>query len=155
MKPVVPRIRPLTDAGGASSTDIIMNLFVFFFIAFSLLATFDKREAAQDERAHEIALPRGGGEAGAPRTGAVIVEIGKADALRVDGRPVLAAQLTAELARALGPERKAVVVRADRALSLGATVAHLDRIWAAGPDDVSIATLAGDGAARADRQAAH
>lgn len=143
MKLAVPRTRPLVEAGAASLSDIIMNLFIFFFIAFSLLATFEKqKQQATEERLHDLELPASAGGAAGSEQRAVVVDLGKDGEARIDGEPVVAAELTSRLRQLLGTERSSVVVRADRALSLGSTVAQLDRIWAAGPAGVSLATAA-------------
>jgi biopolymer transport protein ExbD len=158
MKAVAPKTRLLLDAGGASATDIIMNLFVFFFIAFSLLATFNKneRDAArqeqreqagqqqQRERQQQILLPASQREAPVVASEAIMVEVDFDQAAKVDGRAVSGQRgVTEAVKAALGPHRKSVVVRAHKDLSLGATVALMDSVWAAGPESVAIATLPG------------
>ncbi len=149
MKALAPRVRPLLDGGGVSATDIIMNLFVFFFIAFSLLATFEKQKEQEsapppEERQQQILLPTSTREAPAVAADAIQVEMEPSLQLRVDGKPVDPTQLTEILKRRLGPQRGTVVVRAHKDLSLGATVTLMDRIWAAGPKSVALATLAGE-----------
>lgn len=148
MRAVVPKTRPMLDAGGVSATDIIMNLFVFFFIAFSLLATFSKKkdDASQqrDERQQQILLPASQRDAPAIAPEAVVVEADLGPLALVDGRPVRPEEVTAAVKGALGDRRRGVVVRAHKDLSLGATVTLMDRIWAAGPQSVAIATLSGE-----------
>ena len=145
MRAVTPKTRPMLDAGGVSATDIVMNLFVFFFIAFSLLATFSKNEhdAQQEERQQQILLPASHRQAPAVADDAVLVEVDMEQRARVDGKDVSGQELTEAVEAALGPHRKNVVVRAHKDLSLGATVALMDEIWAAGPQSVAIATLPG------------
>jgi biopolymer transport protein ExbD len=146
VKAVAAKSRPMLDAGGVSATDIIMNLFVFFFIAFSLLATFEKQreETATRERQQKILLPASQREAPALAFDAIRVEMGLERQAWVDGRPVPEAQVTAAVRAALGPQRKNVVVMAHKDLSLGATVGLMDQVWAAGPENVALATLPGE-----------
>ncbi|MGC4113167.1 MAG: biopolymer transporter ExbD [Myxococcales bacterium] len=150
MKAVMPKTRPMLDAGGVSATDIIMNLFVFFFIAFSLLATFNKNkhdaqneEEQQRERQQQILLPASQREAPVVAGDAIMVELDLEQRARVDGKPLSGQSVTDAVKAALGPHRKNVVVRAHKDLSLGATVTLMDQVWAAGPESVAIATLPG------------
>ena len=146
MKPIVPGVKPMLDAGGVSATDIIMNLFVFFFIAFSLLATFskNKHDAQADERQQQILLPASQRDAPPVAADAIVVEVDLEQQARVDGKPVAGKDVTEAVKAALGPGRKTVVVRAHKGLSLGAAVGLMDQIWAAGPKSVAIATLPGE-----------
>jgi biopolymer transport protein ExbD len=157
VKPVAPKTRPLVEAGAASLSDIIMNLFIFFFIAFSLLATFEKqKKAAAEERLHDLELPASAaGAVSSSEQRLVVVELDEDGGARVDGAPVPEDGLTARLEERFGAEARTVVVRAHRSLSLGTTVAHLDRIWAAKPAGVSIATLAEASAGGAPQAAGH
>ncbi|HEY3447181.1 MAG TPA: biopolymer transporter ExbD [Myxococcales bacterium] len=141
----MPKTRPMIDAGGVSATDIIMNLFVFFFIAFSLLATFskNKHDSQQEERQQQILLPASQREAPVVASDAIMVEIDFEQRARVDGKDVSAQKVTEAVKAALGSHRKNVVIRAHKELSLGATVTLMDQIWAAGPESVAIATLPG------------
>lgn len=145
MKAVMPKTRPMLDAGGVSATDIIMNLFVFFFIAFSLLATFskNKHDSQQEERQQQILLPASQREAPVVVADAIMVEMDIDQRMRVDGKDISGKALTEAVKRALGAQRKNVVVRAHKDLSLGATVTLMDQVWAAGPASVAIATLPG------------
>lgn len=146
MKKVASKARPLLDAGGVSATDVLMNLFIFFFIAFSLLASFTKaREGSSpEERQQEILLPGSSRDAPALAQEAVTVEVAADAAARVDGQAVGEAELTAAVRERFGERRRTVVVRAHRELSLGAIVAVMDRIWAAQPEQVALATVAPD-----------
>ena len=147
MKPIVPTLKPMLDAGGVSATDIIMNLFVFFFIAFSLLATFskNKHDSQSEERQQQILLPASQRDAPPVAADAVVVEVDLEQQARVDGKPVAGKGVTeAVKAALLGSGRKTVVVRAHKGLSLGAAVGLMDQIWAAGPKSVAIATLPGE-----------
>lgn len=140
MKPAVPKTRPLLDVGGFAVTDIILNLFIFFFITFSLLATFSKHRDDAPERAQELDLPASDRGRALPET-AVQVVLGLDRRVAVDGLEVGADGLTDAVRRSLTPERAKVVVRAHRDLSLGQAVGLIDRVWAAEPKGVSIATL--------------
>lgn len=145
MRYVSPRSRPLLEGTGVSAVDVIMNLFIFFFIAFSLLATFTKKKEAERERAQPIQLPASSRDAEPAEPGSVVIELGPDGRPSIDGRAVELEALTAELESRLEGERRSVLVRAHRELPLGAAVGLLDRVWAAEPASVSIATVEPEG----------
>lgn len=141
MRSVQPRARLLLEGFGISAVDVVMNLFVFFFVAFSLLATFAKKKQAEQERAQEIQLPRSGRDTPPPDASLVTVELALDGSVRVDGVSVEDAEVTRVLRGKLGEPPRGVVVRAHRELSLGMAIGLLDRVWAAEPASVSIATV--------------
>lgn len=143
MKRLVPRARPLLEGLGIAAVDTVMNLFIFFFVAFSLLATFQKtkEKEAEKQRAHELQLPPSGREAPLMDPELMVVDLSEDGRIALDGKAVEREQLTSALKRRLAEGRRGVVVRADRRLSLGTTVAVLDLVWSADPPTVSIATV--------------
>ncbi len=171
MKAVVPRSRPISEGLGVAATDVVMNLFIFFLIAFSLLATFTKKKqieseehrkeavkkeeqklkalrdeqdrlkAAAREHAEDVELPLTARTAGEGAAGALIVEVTRDGILRLDGVAVERPALTGALTEAMRGAPRAVVLRADRRSQLGDAVTVLDSIRAAGPSSVSIATV--------------
>lgn len=91
-------------------TDIVLNMFIFFFISFSLLYTFNA------ERVHsvKITLPAAGNAEPLKEAGEARVTVTRDGDLYLDARRVEEAELKSEIARrkAKDPELK-VVLRAD------------------------------------------
>lgn len=91
-------------------TDIVLNMFIFFFISFSLLYTFNA------DRAHsiKITLPAAGNAAPMKDTPSVRVTVTGEGDLYVDTRQVTESELRADIARrkAANPELK-IVLRSD------------------------------------------
>jgi len=120
-------------------TDIILNIFIFFFTSFSLLYTF----APAREARIAIRLPQA--EAGAPvgRTGALTVTLSGGGALYLDGNPVTEEGLRAGLADAARMDSsRQVAVRADKDVLFDRVVRVLDAVKKAGLDRVGIAVEA-------------
>jgi len=144
VKRLAPRSRPLLEGLGLAAVDTVMNLFIFFLVAFSLLATFQKKakeNEAEKQRVHELQLPPSHRDAPPIDPALLVLDISEGGEVVLDGEAVEREGLIAALKRRLAERRRGVVVRADRRLSLGATVAVLDLVWAADPPSVSVATV--------------
>lgn len=116
-------------------TDIILNIFIFFFTSFSLLYTF----APAREARIAIRLPRAEAAAAAG-TGALTVTLTGGGALYLEGNPVTEERLRTELAAAgrMDPSRQ-VAVRADKDVLFDDVVRVLDAVKKAGLDRVGLA----------------
>jgi len=141
MKRLVPRSRPLLEGLGIAAVDTVMNLFIFFFVAFSLLATFQKTKEAEKQRTHEVQLPPSKRDAPLLDPALLVLDLSTDGAVALDGEVVERGRLTSAMKQRLAERRRGVVVRADRRLSLGAAVEVLDLVWAADPPSVSMATV--------------
>lgn len=134
MKP--PATRPyLLTLDSIALTDMVLNLFIFFFVSFSLLYTFSPERLAR----LEVTLPKaatGEGAGGAT----VVVTITPAGHYYVGDRAVPEGRLTTELA-ALAARRPApaVLVRADAEAPTRSVVAVFDAGRAAGVNRMSFA----------------
>ena len=122
---VYRRRRPLI--GLTPLIDVVFILLVFFMLASSFL----------DWRSIDLDAPGRAGAA-ASLSGAMLVEV-RPDGLRLSGRPVALDALTARVDGLLDrqPERR-VLVRPTAGVSLQEVVAVLDRLSAAGVDDLSL-----------------
>ena len=120
--------------------DIVMNLFIFFFVTFSFFATFKK---VQSESAVELRLPTAGTSAIAPKQGPVVVTITASGEIFLQDKPVALKDLT-EAVRAMmaNVEEKAVVVRADKTLRLEQFIGAVEAIKAAEVEKIAIRTEA-------------
>jgi biopolymer transport protein ExbD len=120
-------------------TDIILNLFIFFFITFSLVYI---PKSQQTEAAVSIELPRAGRGEARPARGPLLVSLkaDETDTVYIGEEAVPAADL-AERIRALPPDRLAqgAVLRCDRTVSIERTLQTLAILSEAGIRDVSVA----------------
>jgi biopolymer transport protein ExbD len=135
-----PRQRLHHTLESIALTDIVLNLFIFFFITFSLVY-MPKTKAAQ--AAVSVDLPRAGrAEA---RGGAVPILISlkaaEPDTVYVGEKAVKLGELAGEI-RAMPPDRLAqgAVLRCDRTVSIERTLQVLDALQQTGLRDVSVAT---------------
>lgn len=120
--------------------DIVLNLFIFFFVTFSFFATFKKQ---QQESSVELALPRTGAGAIAPQQGPVVVAITADGKIFVQDKPTDLKALTDSVKTAIAPvEQKAVIVRADKSLKLEQFVHIIEAIKEADIEKISIRTEA-------------
>ena len=118
--------------------DIVINLFVFFFITFGLIAPLNvgiKGTLPIELPSSDHALPQKGS---APQE----VTIDRKGKFYFDGRLVSLTQLKRALSRAMASQtEKTVLVRADRTISLERLVSVLDVIRSTQAKAVAIETL--------------
>ncbi len=116
-------------------TDIVMNLFIFFFVSFSLLYTFSPERMAR----LEIALPKASTAGGGAQT-ALVVTVTREGRYFFGDHAVPEGRLRPELAE-LAKRRPGtgVVIRADEGASCGALVAVFDACRAVGITQTSFA----------------
>ena len=124
------RTRAAARRRGISLTpliDVVFILLVFFMLASSFL---DWRHIALQTPA--------GAAAGVSMTGALLVEV-RTDSVRLAGQTLTLDALVEQVARQLGetPDRRILVAPAQ-GVSLQRAVSVLDRLAAAGADDISL-----------------
>lgn len=117
-------------------TDIIMNLFIFFFITFTLLATF----RAQKESKIPVHLPTSTQAPSKPEK-QIVVAVTKENQVFLDGEPIALDKLKPQLESLLNPNKdRPVTIRADREILLEMAVKVLDAARSAGARQISIVT---------------
>lgn len=134
MKP--PPTRPyLLNPESIALTDMVLNLFIFFFVSFSLLYTFSPERLAR----LEVTLPKAAtGQGGAAAV--LVLTITREGRFYLGDRAVPAGRLTAECADAARRRPGAsFLIRADEAAACRALVAAFDAARAAGVARVSFA----------------
>lgn len=116
-------------------TDMVLNLFIFFFVSFSLLYTFSPDRLAR----LEVALPKAQtGQGGL--SAAVVITVMRDGRYHVGDRVVSDAQLISEMS-ALARRRPvaSVLIRADEAAPCRSLVAVFDACRAGGITQTSFA----------------
>ncbi len=118
-------------------TDIIMNMFIFFFITFSFLATFHKSNEGQ----MDVNLPKAASATPPTEKKGLSVNLTKEGGLFLDTEPITLAQLKARFRteKATGAEIT-VIVRADKEVSHGRVVEVMDLARTEGLSRLAIAT---------------
>lgn len=118
-------------------TDIIMNMFIFFFITFSFLATFNKANEGQVD----VNLPKAASAAPRPDKKGISVNLTKEGGLLLEKEAVTIEQLKARFQqeKTTGAEIT-VIVRADKEVSHGRVVEVMDAARTEGLNKLAIAT---------------
>ncbi len=117
--------------------DIVINLFVFFFITFGLFATFEHAQKGM----FPIELPKAKHGALPKALVPLTVMIDRRGVLYVGNKMVPAAKLKSILNRELSIRKdKNILIRADRAISLEQFVSALDTIRSTNAAAISIET---------------
>ena len=120
--------------------DIVMNLFIFFFVTFSFFATFKKQQV---ESAIQVRLPTVGSGAIAPRQIPIVVAITSKGDVFLQDKPLSLDSLTDAVKKALTEtDVKAVIVRADKTLQVQQFVAVIEAVKAANVESIAIRTEA-------------
>ena len=121
-------------------TDIIMNLFIFFFISFSFLATFHKTNEGQVE----VNLPKATASAPLPlEKKSMVVSLVKEGGLFLDNIPLTLEQLRTHFqAEKTRGADLTLVVRADKEVPHGRVVEVMDIARSEGLDHLAIGTQA-------------
>lgn len=113
-------------------TDIVMNLFLFFFISFSLIYTFDPNRS----RGIDVKLPRAE-SSDRLAAGMLTVVVSAEDILYIKGKAMTVGRAVTFLQQA---RPASILIKADKSARVGAVVAVWDACKKAGIDQISIAT---------------
>jgi biopolymer transport protein ExbD len=118
-------------------TDIIMNLFIFFFITFSLMATFHKANEGQVA----VTLPKATTAAPPVEKKSLLVSLAKEGGLFLDNTPLTLEQLRThfQVQQRQGADLT-LVIRADKEVSHGRVVEVMDIARAVGLNHLAIGT---------------
>lgn len=135
---VRPSRKSFLTLESVAMTDIVMNLFIFFFVSFSLLYTFNPHK----ESKIEVKLPAGAAAPQGARAESrpLVVSVTSGNEVFFESRRVPPERLKAEL-DAQGARLRAdgVLVRADRAASVEVLVKVLDAAKQSGAAKLGVA----------------
>ena len=130
--------QPSPNLDSVALTDIIMNMFIFFFITFSFLATFNQtREGRVD-----VSLPKASSAASQVEQTRLTVSLDKAGGLFLNEQETSLEQLqnVFQAEREKGSE-VTLVVRADQEVQHGRVVNVMDLARTEGLHRLAIATV--------------
>ena len=131
---ITPSTKLLVSLESAALTDIIMNLFIFFFISFSLLYTFNQHKQSDIK----VNLPKGTTDMEQFK-GPVIVSITKENMVYFNSEKIELKDLTSYLTKNI--ERTmadGLVIKSDKEASVDTLVKVLDTSKAAGINKLGI-----------------
>lgn len=133
---VRPSSKSFLTLESVAMTDIVMNLFIFFFISFSLIYTFNPNR----ESKIEVKLPEGKVAGDSKPDGPLVVTVTKGNEIYIGKTRILSASLKKEL-ESRAPEAKSagVLVRADKSASVDTLVKVLDASKQAGLQKLGVA----------------
>lgn len=117
-------------------TDIILNIFIFFFTAFSLVYTFNPAR----ESKISLKLPQADVRTPVDRTNPVIINIKSRNEIFLGNKPKTLRELKGELEALMARDKeRPVVVRADKSVVFDDVVQVLDVAKNAGVERLGIA----------------
>jgi biopolymer transport protein ExbD len=133
---IKPKVKPSLSLESIAMTDIVMNLFIFFFISFSLLYTFNPTK----ESKIEVALPEGRVKSEGESRGPLVVTVTAKNEIYIAGERISVERLDADLAARSQEDKQAgVLVRADKAAAVEQLVKVLDSAKGAGVAKLGVA----------------
>ena len=119
------RSKPHVSLESVALADIVTNLFIFFFVAFGLFATFD----AAQKGTLPIQLPRSEHAATQKTESPLVITIDRSGTPSLGPRKIVLSELKKFINYELSSRKeKNVIVRADRSISLEQFVSVLDVI---------------------------
>ena len=121
---IKPSSKSFLSLESVAMTDIVMNLFIFFFISFSLLYTFNPKKETQIE----VKLPEASSRQESPKENApLVVSVTSGNEIYIEKRRVLPDSLKKEfLSREKQTKNSGIVVRSDKSASVDTLVKVLD-----------------------------
>jgi biopolymer transport protein ExbD len=131
-----PKTKSFVSLESVAMTDIVMNMFIFFFISFSLLYTFNPTK----ESKIEVQLPEGRTKSEAASRGPLVVTVTATNEIFIAGERISIERLDADLsARSQEDKQAGVLVRADKAAAVEQLVKVLDAAKEAGVAKLGVA----------------
>ena len=117
-------------------TDIILNMFIFFFTAFSLVYTFNPSR----ESKIAIKLPQADVKSPVDQTNPIVIGLNSRNEIFLDNRPKTLSDLRSELHSLIAfNKERSVIIRADKSVVFDRVVQVLDAAKNSGVERLGIA----------------
>ena len=127
---------PVLTLESTAITDIILNIFIFFFTAFSLVYTFNPTKEAQIM----VKLPQADIKTPADQKEPIVVTINSRNEVFLNNRPKTLRDLRTELQSLIAfSKTRPVIVRADKSVIFDRVVQVMDMAKNAGVERLGIA----------------
>jgi len=131
-----PKTKSFVSLESVAMTDIVMNMFIFFFISFSLLYTFNPTK----ESKIEVKLPEGRVKSEGEGRGPLVVTVTSKNEIYIAGERISIERLDADLsARSEEDKQAGILVRADKAAAVEQLIKVLDAAKQAGVAKLGVA----------------
>jgi biopolymer transport protein ExbD len=128
----------LTSLESIAMTDIVMNMFIFFFISFSLLYTFNPHRVQK----LDIKLPKASNTSTIENLSQINITLSNEGIIYVDTQMVPAKELRSAIAARQRENPKVIVIlRADKLVSFKNIVTVLDTLAELGITNLNIAAV--------------
>lgn len=132
---ITPSTKLFVSLESAAMSDIIMNLFIFFFISFSLLYTFNQHKQSDIK----VALPKGTTDMQQYK-GPAVISITKDNVVYFNSEKIELKNLNAYLKKDIAKSKEdGLVIKSDKEASVDMLVKVLDMSKAAGINKLGIA----------------
>lgn len=133
------RMNYLAALESVAMTDIVLNMFIFFFISFSLLYTFNQHKIKQIE----VKLPKAENAQTIKTENQLNISITAEGAVYLDGEPVTKKELKDRTRASIKKSPDiAVIVHSDKLARFKEVVSVLDALTEAGAKGLNIAAAA-------------
>lgn len=128
--------QPLIVLESVAITDIILNMFIFFFISFSLVYTFNPAREAHIQ----VSLPQAEAQPQAPGREPIVVNISAKGEVYLGSARTTLPRLTQEVRRRLADQGTApVIVRSDKGVVFDTVVKVIEAVNKGGAERLSVA----------------
>jgi biopolymer transport protein ExbD len=133
---IKPKHKSFISLESVAMTDIVMNLFIFFFISFSLLYTFN----ANKESKIEVKLPKGAAKSESAGAKPLVISVTQGNEVYIGKERVLPDALKKEFdSRSKSIGDAGIVVRSDKTASVETLVRVLDAAKQSGIGKLGVA----------------
>lgn len=120
---IKPSQKSFLSIESVAMTDIVLNMFIFFFISFSMLYTFNPHKESEIE----IKLPKGTVKEESKENTMLVVTITSGNDIYIGGTRILPEMLNNELSsRYHSAEQSGVLIKSDKSASVDYLVKVLD-----------------------------
>jgi biopolymer transport protein ExbD len=128
----------MTSMESVAMTDIVLNMFIFFFISFSLLYTFNPQRVQK----LEVKLPKAANTSSIEKSGQINITLTNEGVLYFEQEVVTMRELKENVRRHHSQNPSVVVVlRADKLVNFKNVVSVLDMLTEVGVNNLNIAAV--------------
>lgn len=133
---IKPSQKSFLSIESVAMTDIVLNMFIFFFISFSLLYTFNPNKESE----MEVELPKGTIKEGVKSESPLVVTITSGNDIYIGKTRILPEMLNKELSsRYHSAEQFGVLIKSDKSASVDYLVKVLDAAKQTGIERLGVA----------------
>lgn len=133
---IKPSQKSFLSIESVAMTDIVLNMFIFFFISFSMLYTFNPHKESEIE----VKLPKGMVKEESKENAMLVVTITSGNEIYIGETRILPEMLNKELSsRYHSAEQSGVLIKSDKSASVDYLVKVLDAAKQTGIEKLGVA----------------